>query len=162
EKLSPTGPAVGPTRDRWLLPFFQELGYGRLQALKDAFAVAGKYYPVSHVWDHAPIHLVGFRMDLDTTGTGSPSSHGLVQEFLNRPAPHLWGCVSNGLKLRILRDNVRLTRQAYVEFDLQAMFEGKVHPDFVLLWRLCHQSRVEAEKPQDCWLERWSRLAQQQ
>ena len=42
------------------------------------------------------------------------------------------------------------------------MFEGKVYTDFALLWRLCHQSRVEAEKPHDCWLEQWSKAAQQQ
>ena len=62
------------------------------------------------------------------------------------PKSHLWAFVTNGLRLRILRDNSRLTRQAYVEFDLQAMFEGKVYTDFALMWRLCHQSRVEAEK----------------
>jgi hypothetical protein len=32
--------------------------------------------------------------------------------------------VRNGLRLRILRDNVSLTRQAYVEFDLEAMMNG--------------------------------------
>jgi hypothetical protein len=162
EKLAPTDLGVGTTRERWLLPLFQELGYGRLQPVKDAFAVGDKYYPISHCWGQVPIHLVGCRMELDKRSAGSPSSHSLVQEFLNRSEQHLWGFVSNGLKLRILRDNVRLTRQAYVEFDLQAMFDGKVYADFALLWRLCHQSRVEAEKPQECWLERWSKAAQQQ
>jgi hypothetical protein len=162
DKLSATDIGVGTTRERWLLPLFQELGYGRLQPLKDAFTVQEKYYPISHAWGHVPIQLSGCRMDLDKRAAGSPSSHSLVQEFLNRSEPHLWGFVSNGLKFRILRDNIRLTRQAYVEFDLQAMFEGKVYADFALLWRLCHQSRVEAEKPPDCWLEQWSKAAQQQ
>ena len=44
--------------------------------------------------------------------------HSLLQVFLNRSEAHLWGFVSNGYKLRILRDNATLTRQAYVEFDL--------------------------------------------
>ncbi len=162
DKLSPTDPGVGTTRELWLLPLFQELGYGRLQPLKDAFAIEDKYYPISHAWGHVPIHLVGFRMDLDRRIAGSQSSHSLLQEFLNRSEAHLWGFLSNGLKLRILRDNVRLTRQAYVEFDLQAMFDGKVYADFALLWRLCHQSRVEADQPQECWLEQWSKIAQQQ
>ncbi|HXG08673.1 MAG TPA: DNA methyltransferase [Gemmataceae bacterium] len=162
ERLSPTDLGVGTTRERWLLPLFQELGYGRLQLLREAFVIDEKYYPISHVWGHVPIHLVGCRMDLDKRAAGSPSSHSLVQEFLNRSEAHLWGFVSNGLKLRILRDNVRLTRQAYVEFDLQAMFDGNVYADFALLWRLCHQSRVEAEKPEDCWLERWSKTGQEQ
>ena len=38
-------------------------------------------------------------------------------------------------------------------------FDGEVYSDFALLWMVCHQSRVEAEKPQDCWLEKWSKLA---
>ncbi len=161
DKLSSTDLGVGTTRERWLLPMFQEFGYGRLQPLKDAFSVQEKYYPVSHVWGHVPIHFAGCRMDLDKRTAGSPSSHSLVQEFLNRSKAHLWGFVSNGFRFRILRDNIRLTRQAYVEFDVQAMFDGKIYPDFSLLWRLCHQSRVEADKPQECWLEQWSKAAQQ-
>jgi N-6 DNA Methylase len=68
--------------------------------------------------------------------------------------------VSNGLCLRILRDNASLTRQAYVEFDLKGMMKGEVYADFTLLWLLGHQSRVEAERPESCWLEKWSQAAQ--
>ena len=67
-----------------------------------------------------------------------------------------------GCDCAFLRDNVSLTRQAYVEFDLEAMMDGEVYADFVLLWLLCHQSRVEAEKPEECWLEKWSRAAHEQ
>src|SRR5690606_8028715 len=92
--------------------------------------------------------------------------------------------VSNGLRLRILRDNVSLTRVAYVEFDLEAMFSGELYADFTLLWLLCHQSRIEVggaavqkpaaddddeprpiarpSLPSDCWLERWSQQAADQ
>ncbi len=76
-------------------------------------------------------------------GASRSSPHSLVQELLNRSSEHLWGIVSNGLRLRVLRDNARLTRQAYVEFDLQAMMDGEVYADFALLWLVCHQSRVE-------------------
>src|SRR5262249_61155163 len=44
DKLSPTDLGIGTTRDRWLLPLFQELGYGRLQPLREAFAIEDKYY----------------------------------------------------------------------------------------------------------------------
>ena len=40
--------------------------------------------------------------------------------------------------------------------------EGEVYADFVLFWLLCHESRVEGERPADCWLERWLHEAQQQ
>lgn len=165
-KLPPGDLGTTITRERWLLPLFSELGYGRLLTAK-AIEVEGKSYPISHGWQHTPIHLVGCRVELDTrtagvAGASRSSPHGLVQELLNRSDEHLWGLVSNGLRLRILRDNSSLTRQAYVEFDLEAMMEGEVYADFVLFWLLCHESRVEAERPEECWLERWSRIAQEQ
>jgi len=51
------------------------------------------------------------------------------------------------VRLRLLRDNISLTRQAYVEFDLEAMMAGEAYPDFVLLWLLLHQSRFEPSAP---------------
>ena len=152
------------TRERWLLPLFQELGYGRLIIAK-AMELNGRTYPISHQWQNTPIHLVGCNVDLDhrtagIAGAARSSPHSLVQELLNSSDAHLWGFVSNGLCLRILRDNVSLTRQAYVEFDFEMMMNGEIYSDFALLWLLCHQSRVESEKPESCWLERWSRIAQ--
>ena len=148
------------TRERWLLPLFQELGYGRLRAAQ-AIDIDERRYPVSHLWGHSPIHLLGHRVDLDrrapgVAGAARMSPHGMVQELLNRSDDHLWAFLSNGFRLRILRDNIALTRQAYVEFDLQAMMEGEAFSDFIVLWMLCHQSRVEAEVPETCWLEKWT------
>ncbi len=156
------------TREKWLLPLFQELGYGRLPTSK-AVVIEGKSYPISHFWQPAPIHLIGCRVDIDrrtagVAGAARISPHSLVQEFLNRSEPNLWAFVSNGLRLRILRDNVSLTRQAFVEFDLAGMMDGEVYSDFILLWLLCHQSRVEVpedKSPEHCWLEKWSQAAQQ-
>ena len=51
-----------------------------------------------------------------------------MQEYLNRAPDSLWGFVSNGLRLRILRDNASLTRAAYVEFDLEAMLTASSTP----------------------------------
>jgi hypothetical protein len=152
------------TVERWLVPLWKVLGYGTLDKVLP-FVIDGKTYPVSHFRYHCPVHFVGYRQDLDRrieTDGKQFSPHGLVQEFLNRSDAHLWGFVSNGLKLRILRDNIRLTRQAFVEFDLLSMFDGKQYADFALLWRLCHESRINTEKPENCWLERWSRVAAEQ
>jgi hypothetical protein len=168
EKLPDGDPGTSITRERWLLPLFQELGYGRLVAAR-AIEIEGKSYPISHIWhaSRTPIHLVGCGVDLDkrtagVAGAARSSPHSLVQELLNRSSETLWGIVSNGLRLRVLRDNASLTRQAYVEFDVQAMFDGEVYADFALLWLVCHQSRVEGERPESCWLEQWSRAAQEQ
>jgi len=37
------------TRERWLLPLFRELDYGRLQTA-ERFEIEGKSYPISHSW----------------------------------------------------------------------------------------------------------------
>lgn len=154
------------TRERWLLPLFQELGYGRLTA-KKAPEIDGNLYPIERFWQDVPIHLVGCKLSMDkrakgVRGAATASPHSLVQEFLNRSDDHLWAFVSNGLQLRILRDNLTLSRQSFVEFNLEAMMDGEVYADFALLWVLCHQSRLEAEKPEDYWLEKWSKVAQEQ
>jgi hypothetical protein len=151
------------TRRAWLLPLFQELGYGQLQPAS-GLDVDGKRYPISHSWGRVPIHLLGASIGLDhrtpgVAGAAGMSPHGLVQEFLNRSDDHLWAFVSNGSLLRILRDNVSLTRQAFVEFDLQAIFDGQLYPDFTILWLLCHQSRVEGDTPEKCLLEQWAQEA---
>ena len=159
-------PTTALTRDRWLLPLFEELGFGRLQPLKQSEEIEGKVYPISHSWGVIPVHLLGAHIDLDkrtkgAVGAARQSPHSLVQDFLNSSDEHLWGFVSNGQTLRLLRDNVSMTRQAFVEFDLDGMMEGEGYWDFRLLWLLCHQSRVEGERPELCWLEKWSQKAQQ-
>lgn len=165
-KLPESDPNTSLTRERWLLPLFQELGHGRLTTAR-AVELNGKSFAVSHSWGAVPIHLIGCNVDLDSrsegvAGAARMTPHGLVQELLNGSDDFLWGFVSNGLRLRILRDNSSLTRQAFVEFDMEAMMEGEAYSDFALLWLLCHQSRVEAGKIEECWLEKWSRAAQEQ
>jgi muconolactone delta-isomerase len=163
ERLPEDEPGTTLTRERWLLPLFQELGYGRLQT-QTAREVGGKSYALSHAYGHAPLHLVGCKVHLDTrtrgvAGAATGSPHSLLQEFLNRSEESRWGIVSNGLRLRILRDNLALTRQAYLEFDLHSMMDGETYSDFVLLFLILHQSRLESERPEECLLEQWSEEA---
>ncbi len=83
------------TRERWLLPLFDELDYGRLQTAK-AVEIEGKSYPISHGWANVPIHLVGCGVDLErrsagVAGASKASPHSLMQEFLNRSPDAQWG-----------------------------------------------------------------------
>jgi hypothetical protein len=163
--LSDTDTGTEITNKHWLLPLFRELDYGHL-ATSPAPQIEDRSYPIERFYNHTPIRLVGCNLPLDrrtkgARGAATASPHSMVQEFLNRSEGHVWAIVTNGLRLRLLRDNVALSRQAFVEFDLEAMMEGEVYPDFALLWLLLHQSRVEAAKPDDCWLEAWSKLARE-
>ena len=157
-------PAIGITRERWLLPLFAELGYGRLDTTAaGGVDVDGNTFPVSHLWRSTPIHLLGSGVDLDrrssgVAGAAKAAPHAMVQELLNRTDEFLWAFLSNGRTLRVLRDNASLVRQAYLEFDLTAIFDGELFSEFVVLFLVCHQSRVEARDesgPRSCWLETW-------
>ena len=168
EKLVATDPAVGLTRERWLSLLFRELGYGRLPQTPAGGLTAGeKQFAISHVWERTPIHLLGWGVDLDrrtpgVAGAAARAPHALVQEYLNRSEESLWAIVSNGRVLRILRDSSSLAGQSFLEFDLEAMFEGEVFSEFVALFMVAHQSRVEVapDAPaSDCWLEKWRTAA---
>jgi hypothetical protein len=170
------GVGVTETREQWLLPLFRELGYGRLVYRQAAEEVGGRRYAISHQAgegpDAPPVHTVSVHQPIErapATRETAPgqlrmSPHGLLQDYLNR-TDHLWGVVTNGLQLRLLRDNLSLSRPAYVEFDLEAMLNGGVYADFVLLFLVAHRSRLPAAgsvSPQSCWLERWRVVADEQ
>ncbi|WP_436778205.1 Eco57I restriction-modification methylase domain-containing protein [Yinghuangia sp. YIM S09857] len=167
---NPAIPAVGVTRDRWLLPVFEQLGFGRLDAVGAAqlrSADGEKEFPISHAWHNVPVHLAGWNVDIDRRSVGSlgPAPQPMVQEYLNRGGPNaLWGMASNGQVLRLLRDSASQTGSAYVEFDLRAMFDGDHFADFLTMWRLLHRTRFEprdtaaGEGPASastCRLEKW-------
>jgi hypothetical protein len=156
------------TRDRWLSTVFRALDYGILAATPTGgITVEDKQFPVTHRWAQSPVHLLGWDTDLDhrtkgVAGAASAAPQSMVQELLNRADEYLWGIVSNGHKLRLLRDSRALAGSAYVEFDLDMMFEERVFRDFVLFYRLLHASRLAVpagETPQQCWLERWRTTA---
>ncbi|MBQ0905527.1 Eco57I restriction-modification methylase domain-containing protein [Micromonospora sp. U21] len=155
----PTGLAV----TQWLEPLFAELGFGRLTALGATGITSddgGKTFPISHRWNHVPIHLAAWNATLDKRpgGAGTVPPQSLVQECLNRSEAHLWGVLTNGRQLRVLRDSSAMATAAYVEFDLEAIFDGELFSEFVLLYRLLHVSRFEVAEgatPSTGWLEKW-------
>lgn len=164
ERLPEGDPAVGLTRERWLTVLFKELDYGRLQQTPPGgLAIDDKSFPVSHIWGATPMHLLGWGVDLDKRTKGVPGAaerapQAMVQESLNRSSDYLWAVLANGRTVRLLRDSSSLAGQAYVEFDLETMFDGELFSDFALLYLLLHQSRVEVPDdggPSDCWLEKW-------
>jgi len=166
----PDGEAgTGLTNDKWSLPLLQDLGFGLLPTSAGP-EIGGRTFALSRFFGPVPIHLVGCGLSLDrrtagARGAAAANPHGLVQEFLNRSPGHLWAIVSNGLHFRILRDSQALSRQSFLEFDLEAMFSGEVYSDFVLFWLVAHASRFaphETDHPETCWLEYWSKLASEQ
>lgn len=153
---------VSFTRAQWAIPLFNVLGYD-LTLQDRAAEVDGLTFAISHRADAAPgsppVHVVGAWQSLDRRAeSGRPrlAPHSLVQEYLNR-TEFLWGVVTNGRTLRLLRDSQLIRRQAYIEFNFETMFNGEHFADFALFFRLLHRSRLPHSdaKPDACLLEQW-------
>jgi hypothetical protein len=152
------------TRERWLGVLLHQLGFELRPTPAGGIAADDRAFPVSHLDGAIPIHLLGWNVtSLDqrapgVAGAADKAPHAMVQELLNRSDDHLWALLSNGHTLRLLRDATSLVGQSYVEFDLEAMFDGEVFSDFVVLYLTCHRTRFQPIDPDNSpedWLERW-------
>lgn len=128
-------------------------------------------YPI-HAMAHGcvPLILIPHDLGLDDAdprfGDGGRRRSGfrLLQEFLNASESCLWGLVTNGERLRLLRDNASLTRPAYLEVDFARLFAEESYADFSALWHVLHASRFPraGQPPEDCILERWRNAAREE
>jgi hypothetical protein len=169
ERLDPGDRATSVTRDLWVIPLLAQLGYD-VERNPRAYDLEGRTYAISHragpQEDAPPLHIAGARQELgrvDPSGRPRLSPHALVQEFLDR-SDHLWGIVTNGLVLRLLRASPNLRTETYLEFDLAAIFAGERFADFVLLYRLLHRTRLPTgiADAKDCLLEQYHQQAREQ
>lgn len=92
---------------------------------------------------------------LSTDRSRSPAF--ALQDYLNDSDNTLWGMVTNGTVIRLMRDNASLTRPAYIEVDLAAIFANEDAASFAVLWLLIHRTRfgIAGTPVTDCALERW-------
>jgi hypothetical protein len=90
-------------------------------------------------------------------GRARRSPTALLQDWLNGTEHALWGLVFAGDRVRLMRDNASLTRPAWIEADLGAMFRDEMFADFTAFWLLAHATRFGTidSAPSDCALEQW-------
>ncbi|HEY2918654.1 MAG TPA: N-6 DNA methylase, partial [Candidatus Binatia bacterium] len=163
ETLKADSPATTETRNLWIVPLLSLLGY-QLEYQARGTELNGKNYPISHRVTNrrqTALHIIGYRepSGLDRKPEKMAlrmSSHALVQEYLNL-SDELYGIVTNGRLLRVLRDSSRLVKLSYLEFDLDRIFTDGLFADFAVLFRLLHATRLpkNEETAAACWLERY-------
>ena len=146
------------TREAWMIPALERLGF-TLSFQRGGAQAGSENYVFSHRAgddpEAPPVNIVALGQKLDRKPDGQRRSpHTVVQEYLNR-SDALWGIVTNGEQLRLLRDSNRLAKPTYLEFDLRGMVEGNLYSEFTLLYRLLHRSRLPrgAADAHECWLE---------
>lgn len=147
-----------PTQDatrRFVSGLFKEtFGYDDLQAAQAPIALIASgrvpfvVVPASETLDRRS-------PTLSVDRSRSPAF--ALQDYLNEKDEALWGIVTNGTHLRLMRDNASLTRPAYIEADLAQIFSNEDIASFAVLWLLIHRSRFgnEGAPATDCPLERW-------
>lgn len=166
KRLDPAESTTTVTREQWILPLLRALDY-HITFIPKAAEVEGRSYAISHRAgtdeNTPPIHLEGKHIELDKRApSGRPrlSPHSLVQEYLNR-TEHVWGIVSNGNVLRLLRDSTLIARPAYIEFDLEQMMSGQLFAEFAVFYRLVHRTRLpkSMDDAGECLLEKYYQQA---
>ncbi|MBA8885203.1 Eco57I restriction-modification methylase domain-containing protein [Dokdonella fugitiva] len=159
-------------------------GYATLQAAP-AQPVGELRYPVSLMAGHLPVLVAPHTLGLDEAdaqfavqggGSRRKAPFQAMQELLNASPDHLWGIVSNGRQLRLLRDAASLTRPSFLEVDLADLLGGQRYAEFANVWRLLHASRSpmapsprqrgegwgEGQSAANCIWERWRNEGQQE
>jgi hypothetical protein len=169
-KFQPTlATPTAAAAERFVTALLQGFGFDALQKLSSPLVLGERSFPISHTQGHIPVLIAAPNEGLDEgyARFGEPgrrrSPFGLLQEYLNAADTALWGLVSNGLKLRLVRDNASLTRPAWLEADLERIFTEERFADFSALWLTLHASRFgrpDAD-PADCALEAWRQAGQQ-
>ena len=140
--------ATSETRNLWMVPLLGLLRYD-IEYQPRGTELDGRIYAISHRATNradASVQIIGARdpAGLDrkpANATRRMSAHALLQEFLNLH-DQLYGLVTDGHMLRLLRDSSRLVKQSYLEFDLDRIFTDGLFADFAVLYRLLHATRL--------------------
>ena len=147
------------TRQRWMANLADELGYDELHRPSASLQAGERRYQIyataGQADDAPPFHVVSSDQELDRRSERDRlSPHALVQDYLNK-SDALWGIVTNGDKLRLLRDSTLFTRPTYIEFDIKSIIEGNQYAAFTQMYRLLHRTRLptDGQPPDECLLE---------
>ena len=166
----------GTRRARDLMErLLQSLGY-KLDRQVANIEVAGTSYDISYTCPdlgNMPFVIIGENIttdgsidtldkcSLDYRAKGNmrkKSAHATMLEYLNA-TENVYGIISNGQVLRIIRNSGQLVKLTYVEFDLRRMLEEDKYTEFCLMFRLLHASRFRTSGDEPCVMERWFNMS---
>lgn len=166
----------GTRRARDLMErLFQSLGYS-LDRQATNIEVASTNYDISytcHDLGKMPFIIIGEGISADGNidtldkcsldyrakgGMRKKSAHATMLEYLNA-TENVYGIISNGQILRIIRNSGQLVKLTYIEFDLRRMLEEDKYTEFCLMFRLLHASRFRTSGDEPCVMERWFNMS---
>jgi len=138
-------------RRKWILPLLEYLDFKPVFVASNVKSKSGTEYHIPYRgWnsEDAPfIHMVHSSQDPDSRDRSNRthpnrSPHDTLQQLLNT-SDHQWAMITNGKKIRVLRDFYHSITKGFVEFDLEAIFENASSEQFRVMYRVLHKSRFE-------------------
>ena len=166
----------GTRRARDLMErLFQNLGY-QMDRQSANITVNGKAYDINYIAQELgklPFIVIGDRISeesgietqdrcsLDYRAKGNmrrKSAHATMLEYLNS-TENVYGIISNGQTLRLIRNSGQLVKVTYIEFDLRRMLEEDKYTEFCMMFRLLHASRFRIIGDEQCIMERWFNMS---
>ena len=166
----------GTRRARDLMErLLQSLGY-TLDRQATNIEVAGTGYDITYTCQQLgkmPFIVIGENINADGSidtldkcsldyrakgGMRKKSAHATMLEYLNA-TENVYGIISNGQILRLIRNSGQLVKLTYIEFDLRRMLEEDKYTEFCLMFRLLHASRFQAKGDEPCVMERWFNMS---
>ncbi len=143
DRLDENASGMTETRQYWVSHFLNELGYEIQQNRKKEQDTLPHINYSCKKPESFPIQIEGYNQSLDKRPKrGGSSPHARMQEYLNKTDDHLYGLITNGKYIRLLRDASRLVKLTYLEFDLYKIMEDELYADFALLYRILHYTRM--------------------
>lgn len=147
--------------------FFSSLDY-QLEFQSQHIEAAGRTFDIPYICPELggmPVIIVGDKtgiqgdnrntLDIRTKGERRQKSpHATMLDYLNS-SEHIYGIVTNGRTLRLIRNTGQLVKLTYIEFDLRRMVEEDHYAEFYLLFRLMHASRFTHAGDDPSVMERW-------
>ena len=175
ERLTVKDP-YGTRRSRDLMErMLQTMGY-KLNRQNSNITVAGTGYDISYTCPelgNMPFVVIGEnasadgsintldKCSLDHRAKGAmrkKSAHATMLEYLNA-TENVYGVISNGQIVRLIRNSGQLVKLTYIEFDLRRMLEEDKYTEFCLMFRLLHASRFHTSDDEPCVMERWFNMS---
>jgi len=138
-------------RNKWILPLLRALDFQPIYFATTTKSESGIEYQIPYKgWEseYAPqIHMVHTTQEFDSKDKRSrthpnKSPQDCLQQYLNT-SHHQWAILTNGKKIRLLRDFYHSITKGFLEFDLEGIFETADTEQFRVFYRIVHRSRFE-------------------
>lgn len=160
----------GTKRVRALMErLFLNLGYNDLNRQTSFINIGKNSFDITYLAtkeQNMPIIVVGDktgdedengkeRNTLDVRQKGAQrrkSPHATMLDYLNNTEA-IYGIISNGRTLQLIRNSGQLVKLTYIEFDIQRMVEEDKYTEFCLFFRLLHASRFMPKGDEPCIME---------